>query len=233
MKLVCTILWRHLWPLWLHHIFPHYLINGAIFEKKLLNIKCVLRFSLQLLSKTFLILRRIRRDIAINVETYSHTVSDFNDIWIFSTDIRNESSNIKFHQNPSNYIWDIPSGRTDGYEKAKIRFPQFCERAWKLSICNYLPPQLTLRLISLNETASLKAVLRFWRLVAVLSPHKLGFNPRTVHVRCVAVKLAMEKASLPRVFFSPHQKVSFHACTILIHPSPTLYFLATDSAVKQ
>ena len=31
----------HLWPLWLHHIFRHYLINGTIFGKKLLNIKCV------------------------------------------------------------------------------------------------------------------------------------------------------------------------------------------------
>jgi hypothetical protein len=25
----------------LYHIFPHYLINGTIFGKKLLNIKCV------------------------------------------------------------------------------------------------------------------------------------------------------------------------------------------------
>ena len=31
----------HLRPLWLHHIFPYYLINGTTFGKKLLNIKCV------------------------------------------------------------------------------------------------------------------------------------------------------------------------------------------------
>ena len=31
----------HLRPLWLHRIFRHYLINGTIFGKKLLNIKCV------------------------------------------------------------------------------------------------------------------------------------------------------------------------------------------------
>ena len=43
----------------LHDIFRHYLINGTIFGKTLLNIKCVFWFSLQLLSKTFLILRRI------------------------------------------------------------------------------------------------------------------------------------------------------------------------------
>ena len=41
------------------------------FRKKLLDIKCVFRFSLQLLSKSFLILRRIWRDTVINVRTSS------------------------------------------------------------------------------------------------------------------------------------------------------------------
>jgi hypothetical protein len=63
--------YRDLRPLWLHHIFLHYHINGAIFGKTLLDIKCVFRFSLQLLFETFLILRRIQRDIVINVETSS------------------------------------------------------------------------------------------------------------------------------------------------------------------
>ena len=40
------------------------------FRKKL-NIKCVFGFSLQLLSETFLIIRRIQRDIVINVKTTS------------------------------------------------------------------------------------------------------------------------------------------------------------------
>ena len=57
----------HLWPVRLYNIFPHYLINGTIFGKKLLNIKCVFWFSLQILSETFLILRRIQCDIIINV----------------------------------------------------------------------------------------------------------------------------------------------------------------------
>ena len=37
--------------------FPHDFINGMIFEKWLLNIKHVFRFSVQLLSGTFLITR--------------------------------------------------------------------------------------------------------------------------------------------------------------------------------
>jgi hypothetical protein len=57
----------HLWTLRLYHIFPHYLINGTIFEIMLLNIKCVFWFSLQLLSEIFLVLRRSERDMIISV----------------------------------------------------------------------------------------------------------------------------------------------------------------------
>jgi hypothetical protein len=42
----CAILYYHLSPVWLYSIFPLYLINGAIFWNKSLNIKmCVLIFS--------------------------------------------------------------------------------------------------------------------------------------------------------------------------------------------
>ena len=47
--------------------FPHYLIKGMILEETLLNTKCVFWFSVQLLSETFLILRRTERDIIKNV----------------------------------------------------------------------------------------------------------------------------------------------------------------------
>jgi len=44
--------------------FPNFLINGTIFKKKkFLNTNCVFRFSLQVLSETFLILRRNERDM--------------------------------------------------------------------------------------------------------------------------------------------------------------------------
>jgi hypothetical protein len=61
-------------------------------KKMLLNIKCVFWFSVQLLSETFLVLRRIHRDIIINVHRSSCKVplllSDFNGYWIFLTDVR-------------------------------------------------------------------------------------------------------------------------------------------------
>jgi hypothetical protein len=55
------VLYCHLRHVRLYNILPHYLIKGTIFErkkKKLLSIKCVFWFSLQLLSETFLILRK-------------------------------------------------------------------------------------------------------------------------------------------------------------------------------
>ena len=40
-------------PVWIYHVLLHYFINNTIFEKKLLNIKCVFLFSLQLCLKYF------------------------------------------------------------------------------------------------------------------------------------------------------------------------------------
>jgi hypothetical protein len=54
----------HLWPVRLYHFFlPHYLINGTIFKTTLLNTKCMFWFSLQLLSKTLLMLWRNERNM--------------------------------------------------------------------------------------------------------------------------------------------------------------------------
>jgi hypothetical protein len=74
------------------------------FRKKVIEYKmCVLTF-LQLLSATFLILRRIQLDITINVHRSSCKVplflSDFNETWIL-WHIFEKYSNIKFHENPS------------------------------------------------------------------------------------------------------------------------------------
>ena len=62
-----------LWPVWLHHIFPHYLINSTTLEKKVTEHKMhVLIFSATY--ETFPILRTIQQDIIINVRMSSYKV---------------------------------------------------------------------------------------------------------------------------------------------------------------
>jgi hypothetical protein len=114
---VCAMFWRHFWPLWLHQTFRSYFKNGAIFGKKLLKIKCVYWFSLQILFKTFLILRRIKRDIVINVKTFTWSNRYSCRILIkfeFSRLIIEESLNIEFYQNPPSGSRVVPCEQTDG-----------------------------------------------------------------------------------------------------------------------
>jgi hypothetical protein len=57
---------RHMWPVWLYHLFPHYLILHD-FRKQFIEHKmCVLIFCTPL-SETFLILRKTEWDMVINV----------------------------------------------------------------------------------------------------------------------------------------------------------------------
>ena len=107
----------HLWPAHFENIFPHYLKNGTIFVKKVLNIKCVFRFSLKILPGTFSIVRRIQRDIIMNV----YWSSLFLSCQILmkrkcSRQIFEKYSNIKFHKNPFSGSRMFPRGRTDRHD---------------------------------------------------------------------------------------------------------------------
>jgi hypothetical protein len=70
MQRVCAILWRHLWRLSPPHFSTLAHKRHDLQEKISEHKSCVL-ICLQLLSRTFLILRRILRDIVINVKTSS------------------------------------------------------------------------------------------------------------------------------------------------------------------
>jgi hypothetical protein len=61
-----AMLYCQLPPVWLYHIFPHYLTNGTIFGKTITEHKTCAS-SVQLLSEIFLILRRIQRGTNTNV----------------------------------------------------------------------------------------------------------------------------------------------------------------------
>jgi hypothetical protein len=123
----------HLWPARFNNFFPHYLINGTIFEKKLLNTKSVFWFSVQLLSETFLILRRTERDMITNVYRSSCKVPvivvRFWWNFEFSRQTFGKYLTIKFNKNPTIGNRLVPCGRTDGHYEANSRFPQFCKRA--------------------------------------------------------------------------------------------------------
>ena len=103
----------HLWPVLLYDIFPHYLINGKIFQKTLLNTKCVFWFSLQLLSETFQSLRRNKWDIDTCISVcfmysarYScQIVTNLN----FSRNILERYSNMLFYKkNPPSVKRSVP-----------------------------------------------------------------------------------------------------------------------------
>jgi hypothetical protein len=126
MHSACAVLYCHLWPVWFNDIFTHYFINGAIFEgKKSSNIKCVFWITLQFLSETFLILRRIQRDIIINCidlhVKYPLFQSDFNETWIFATDFR-KILDIKFHVHRSSGSRVVPCGQTDRHDEFNSHF---------------------------------------------------------------------------------------------------------------
>jgi hypothetical protein len=83
-----------------------------------LNVKCVFRFSLQLLSDTFLILRINERDVK-KMYICRHVkcpllllFSDLNETLIFSADFR-KILNYKFHENPSSGSRVVSCGQTD------------------------------------------------------------------------------------------------------------------------
>jgi hypothetical protein len=110
----------HLWPISLYHIFPHYLINGKIFEWKL-NIKWAFWFSPQCLLKTFLITRRIQQDITMNVQRSSCEIPislvRFLMKFEFPWQTFERCSNIKFHENLFCESRVVPCGRTDKPDK--------------------------------------------------------------------------------------------------------------------
>ena len=102
------------------------------FRKRLLNIKCVFWFSLQLLSETFLILRRIQRDTVINVYTSSCRISSIVLRYWWNLNFRDIfSNNFQIYWKP--VLWE-PSccmrtdGQTDKQNEANNRFSKFCER---------------------------------------------------------------------------------------------------------
>jgi hypothetical protein len=95
--------------------FSHYRINDRILRKRSLNIKCVLIFSTNFV-ETFVILRRIQRDIMINVHRSSWQNTRYSCHILmkheFSRQIFEIYWHIEFHENPRIEIRVVACGQT-------------------------------------------------------------------------------------------------------------------------
>jgi hypothetical protein len=106
----------HLWPFRLYNFFPHYLVHGTKFEKKVIEYKMsVLIFSTNFIWNTSHSKNWARYDhkcvLAFVYGTcYScHVLMKLE----FSGNISEKYSNIQFHENPSSGSRVFPCGRTD------------------------------------------------------------------------------------------------------------------------
>jgi hypothetical protein len=163
-----------------------------------LNIKCRFWFSLQLLSVTFFILRRIQWDITINLSRYSCDALVISHILMKHEFPRQifEKSNIKFRENQPSGRRFLPCGqrRTERYDEANSRFSKSCE-------------------IAQNDFCLVQ--VSFYQSKKNSSSWRTEFNPRSAHVRFVGNKVTLRQVFLQALRFPP--SVLFHHHTIFIY----------------
>jgi len=140
----------HLWPAPLYNIFPHDLINGTIFEKKVIEHNmCVLIFSTILMWNISHSQKNkwdmIKKCILVFMYSTFYSCPILMKLE-FSQQNFEKSSNTKFHKNPSSESRVVPcreterrtdgqtDGKDDGHDEANSCCSQFCERAQKRGI---------------------------------------------------------------------------------------------------
>jgi hypothetical protein len=178
----------HLRPLWLLQIPWQYLVNNTIFGCKLLYMKCMFRFSLQRSFQTFPILRRIQRDIVINVKTSwskvfpilvwkvtlgnnpkattSPILVGFHKTWIFSTDFGNRKLKyqISYKFVPRKPSCFMRTDRQTDMTKRIVLFLNFVNASYT-TICFYQQRRRT-SVLSTRDAISKKSFNMVTRIIA-------------------------------------------------------------------
>ena len=115
MQNACAVLYCHLSSVRLYNNFPHHLINGYfLLKNQFLNVKCVLWFFQQILSKPCLNLRRTEQDMIKNVYWCTRYSCLILIKLEFSRHDFEKFSNTKFHENPFSMSRVVTCGRTVG-----------------------------------------------------------------------------------------------------------------------
>jgi hypothetical protein len=143
MQSAFAVLYCHLRPVRLYHIFSHYLTSGTIFVGKsgFYNIRYELWFSLQILLEKYLILRWIQWDtiryyidIHVGYLYPGHILVQFE----LSQQSFEKISNIKFHENPWSWSRVFACWWTDGrsyrqtdMKKLKVAYFKFANATKK------------------------------------------------------------------------------------------------------
>jgi len=86
MQSACTVLSTVVCPA-VQNFFLSYLINGTIFGKMILDVKCVFWFTLQILSEIFLTLRIIQRYVLTSSCKVTVILGILNETWLLSWDL--------------------------------------------------------------------------------------------------------------------------------------------------
>ena len=99
----------HLWPAWLCNIFPHYLIKGTIFGKKLPNIKCAFRLHNNVYLKHFSFYEEISQILsqmsAWNDSATTGRIFVKFDAWKFLKICRENSFQSQLNKNSRYFTW--------------------------------------------------------------------------------------------------------------------------------
>ena len=120
MQSACAVLYCNLRHVWLYHYFPTLSHNQHDFRKRIWQ-KNMFWFSLQILSETFLILRRIQRDTVITY-TRLHVKYPLFSPHFNQTEFSRKPQIPKRNQIPSNRSRTVSFGRTDTHDEVHSRF---------------------------------------------------------------------------------------------------------------